>query len=327
MMEINFSHLAQSAVEGQHLNKEACLEILNCPDENILILLDQAYKVRRKYFGDSVRVQVLRNAKSGLCAEDCNYCSQSRISKAGIDRYPLLSRDTLAADARKAKQIKASRFCISTSGTRPDETEIEQLCDAISAIKEETQLPLCATLGLITDVQAGKLKAAGLDRVNHNLNTSRRYYPRICTTHSFQERWDTIQSCKNAGLEICSGAIFGQGENDEDIVDVLSALKEIHPQAVPVNFLVPIPGTPFEKLQTELTPLKCLKILCLTRLINPQSEVRAAGGWEFHMRQLKSLAFFVADSIFIDGYLTTEGTSIKEATGLITDLGLSSNIQ
>jgi biotin synthase len=308
------------------LNREDCREILNCPDEDFLILLAQAYQVRRKYFGKIVHIQVLRNAKSGICSEDCHYCSQSRVSNAEIDRFPLISKETLLADARVAKNINADRFCISTSGTRPDEDEIEKLCEAISAIKAESELPLCATLGLITDNQAKKLKAAGLDRVNHNLNTSRRYYSRICTTHTFQDRLDTITTCKQAGLEICCGGIFGQGENSEDIIDLMLTLKEIQPQAVPVNFLVPIKGTPFETIDNHLNPQKCLKILCLARFITPRSEIRAAGGWEYNLRQLKPLALFAADSIFVQGYLTTGGISISEARDMVADLGFESAI-
>jgi len=318
--------LAEKSISGEGLNREDCYEILNCPDEDILILLAQAYQVRLKYFGKVVHIQVLRNAKSGICSEDCHYCSQSRISNAEIDRFPLISKETLLADARATKNINADRFCISTSGTRPDENEIEQLCEAIAAIKAETELPLCATLGLITDKQAKKLKAAGLDRVNHNLNTSRRYYSRICTTHTFQDRLDTITACKQAGLEICCGGIFGQGENSGDIVDLMLTLKEIQPQAVPVNFLVPIKGTPFETIDNRLNPQKCLKILCLARFVNPRGEIRAAGGWEYNLRQLKPLALFAADSIFVQGYLTTGGISISEARDMVADLGFESSI-
>ena len=136
-------------------------------------LVHEAYKVRYQHFGNRVHVQVLKNIKSGLCSEDCRYCAQSRISKADIEKYPLISKDALLGEARKAARINATRFCMATSGTRLDEQEIDQLCDAIMAIKKETHLPLCASVGLITDDQARQLKAAGLDRVNHNLNTSR----------------------------------------------------------------------------------------------------------------------------------------------------------
>ncbi|MBI2830341.1 MAG: biotin synthase BioB [Chloroflexi bacterium] len=319
--------LAELAISGESLTREQCHEVLNIPDEDLILLLHEAYRVRRRYFGNHVHVQVLRNAKSGLCSEDCHYCSQSRVSKAPIERYPLVSRDTLLAEARKAQKVKATRFCMSTSGARPSETEIDRLCNIIKTIKEDTGLPLCATLGLLTDSQAKRLKAAGLDRINHNLNTSQRYYSQVCTTHTFQDRLDTIARCQAAGLEVCCGGIVGQGESDDDIVDMLLTLREIKPQAVPINFLIPIEGTPFGGLDTKLNPRKCLKILCLTRFICPQSEVRAAGGWEYHMRELKPLALYPADSIFVSGYLTTGGTSVSEVCSMIADMGFESTIE
>ncbi|MFC2051880.1 biotin synthase BioB [Chloroflexota bacterium] len=324
---ISISELADLSISGKCLTEEQCNDVLGCPDENLMLLLHEAYRVRREYFGNHVHVQVLRNAKSGSCSEDCHYCSQSKVSKAAVERYPLVARDTLLSEARRARQMGATRFCMSTSGVRLNEGELNQLCDTIMAIKEDTQLPLCATLGLITDSQARKLKAAGLDRVNHNLNTSRRYYSRVCTTHTFRDRLDTVARCQAAGLEICCGGIVGQGETDGDIVDMLLTLREIGPQAIPINFLIPIDGTPFGGLDTKLNPRKCLKVLCLTRFINPRSEVRAAGGWEYHMRELKPLALYAANSIFVTGYLTTGGTSVKEVCSMIADMGFESTIE
>jgi biotin synthase len=301
--------------------------VLDCADEDLMSLLAETYRVRRTYFGRRVHVQVLRNAKSGLCSEDCRYCAQSRISEAAIDKYPLISREVLLTEARKAKQIKASRFCLATSGARPTDLEINQLCDAITAIKQETHLPLCASVGLVTGEQARKLKDAGLDRVNHNLNTSRGYYHRICTTHTYQDRLDTVTRCRTAGLEVCCGGIVGQGETDRDVIDMLLAIREIRPEAVPVNFLVPVEGTPLGGLRIRLDPRKCLRVLCLTRMLNPRSEVRAAGGWEYHLRSLKPLALYAADSIFVTGYLTTGGTSVSEVCDMIADLGFESTIE
>ena len=237
--------LAALSISGRCLSRKGCRAVLGCSDENLMLLLHEAFKVRREYFGRRVHVQVLKNAKSGLCSEDCRYCSQSSVSSAEIERYGLISKDALLAEARKARQIKATRFCMSTSGVRPTEHEIDRLCDDITQIKEETGLPLCATLGLITAGQAKRLKSAGLDRINHNLNTSRRYYREICSTHTFQDRLDTISRCQAAGLEICSGGIVGQGETDDDIIDMLLTLRQIGPQAIPINFLIPIEGTPF----------------------------------------------------------------------------------
>jgi len=321
------TEFADISIRGKSLTRDQCHEVLDCPDEDVMLLLHETYKIRRKYFGNRVHVQVLRNAKSGLCSEDCHYCSQSKVSEAPIEKYTLVPKDTLVQEAKKAEQIKAARFCMSTSGNRPSDTEIEELCDIISAIKTDTQLPLCASLGLLKDGQAERLKAAGLDRVNHNLNTSQRYYSQICTTHTFEERVDTITRCQAAGLEICSGGIVGQGEVNDDIIDMLLALREIKPEAIPINFLIPIDGTPFEGMDTKLSPQKCLKVLCLARLINPPCEVRAAGGWEYHMRRLQPLALYAADSIFVTGYLTTGGTSVKEVCDMIEDMGFESTIE
>ncbi len=319
--------IGDRVLTGTELTRQQAGVILKCADEDLMLLLNEAFKVRKAFFGNRVLVQVLRNAKSGLCSEDCNYCSQSRVSQASIERYPLVSADTLLSEARRAASMKASRFCLATSGARPSDAEIDALCESVRTIKTETGMPLCASVGMVTREQAVRLKEAGLDRVNHNLNTSRGYYGQICTTHTYQDRLDTVSRCREAGLEICCGGILGQGETDTDIVDLLFALRDLEPEAIPVNFLVPIAGTPFAELDTGLDPRKCLKILCLARLINPRSEIRAAGGWEFHLRALKPMALYAADSIFVTGYLTTGGTAVREAVDMIADLGFESTIE
>lgn len=316
-----FQKFADLSLDGRRLAPEQCQRVLNCPDEEILSLIDAAYRVRRKYFGNRVFIHVLSNAKSGLCVEDCHYCSQSRISKARIEKYPLVPKERLLDEARRAREMNAHRFCMALSGSSPTKKEFDRMCDIIRSIKEETGLSLCASLGFLDEAQAARLKAAGLDRVNHNLNTSERFYKRICTTHSFRDRLDTIANCQAAGLEICSGGIIGQGESDEDIIDLLYALRGLKPCAVPINFLIPIKGTPFEGRTGDLTPHRCLKALCLARFLNPQSEVRAAGGREYHLRSLQALALYVVDSIFVAGYLTTGGQSAEEACNMVADLG------
>jgi biotin synthase len=290
-------------------------------------LVDATYRVRREYFGNRVYIHVLSNAKSGLCLEDCHYCSQSRISNANIKTYPLVSKERLLTEAHGATAAKAHRFCMALSGKSPTEKEFQRLCDIIQSLKNETNLSLCASLGFLDKDQAVRLKVSGLDRVNHNLNTSERFYHRICTTHSYQDRLATIANCRAAGLEICSGGIIGQGETDEDIIDLLYALRDIKPHAVPINFLIPVKGTPFEDRATDLDPRKCLKVLCLTRFLNPRSEVRAAGGREYHLRSLQPMALYIVDSIFAAGYLTTGGQSAREACNMIADLGFEATVE
>ncbi len=324
---MRFSELTKISLEGEIIPREQCKHVLNCPDTEILSLLDAAYKVRYHYFGNVVHIQVLTNAKSGLCPEDCHYCSQSRVSTAEIEQYPLMSKDELLKDAQKAKQLKAKRYCMAMSGRGPSDREIEGLCETIKAIKETTQLSVCCSLGFLKEGQAERLKAAGLDRVNHNLNTSERFHPEICTTHTYQDRLQTLNRCRDAGLEICSGGIVGQGETDEDIIDLLQAVREVEAESIPLNFLIPIKGVPFENRSHDLNPRRCLKILCLARFLNPHREIRVAGGREYHLRSLQPLSLYAANSIFVSGYLTTGGQSADEALEMIADLGFELEVE
>lgn len=324
---MSFQEFADLSLNGRRLVRTQCRRVLNCPDEEMLSLIDAAYRVRREYFEKRVLIHVLSNAKSGLCIEDCHYCSQSKVSVAKIEKYPLVSKKRLLEEARGAMEMNAHRFCMALSGSGPTEKDLDRLSDIIRSIKEETGLSLCASIGFLDKGQAGRLKAAGLDRVNHNLNTSERFYSQICTTHSYRDRLATIANCKAAELEICSGGIIGQGESDEDIIDLLYALRDIKPHAVPINFLIPVQGTPFEDRAKDLSPQRCLKVLCLARFLNPQSEVRAAGGREYHLRSLQPLALYVVDSIFVAGYLTTGGQSAEAAYDMVTDLGFEVSIE
>ncbi|MGB5158905.1 MAG: biotin synthase BioB [Desulfobacterales bacterium] len=323
----DFGEFSGISLSGKILSREQCRQVLNCPDTKILALLDSAYTVRFHYFKNIVNVQLLTNAKSGLCKEDCHYCSQSRVSKADIKKYPLMAKDKLVDEAFKATKLNAKRYCMALSGTGPSDSEIDALCDIISTVKKQSDISLCCSTGFLNMEKAKKLKEAGLDRVNHNLNTSKRFHPQMCTTHSYQDRLDTIAICRKAGLEVCSGGIVGQGETDEDIIDLLLALREINAESIPINFLVPIKGTPFEDHTQNLTPQRCLKILSLARFLNPDKEIRAAGGREYHLRTLQPLALYAANSIFVAGYLTTSGQTAQEAKVMIDDLGFDSEIE
>ncbi len=320
--QTNFQEFADLSLAGEILSREQCRQVLTCPDKEILTLLDAAYRVRRYHFKNVVHIQLLTNAKSGLCQEDCHYCSQSRISKAEIEKYPLISKEKLLEEASRAKELKAKRYCMALSGREPSNSEINALCDIIRAIKEQTQISVCCSIGFLSKSKAERLKAAGLDRVNHNLNTSRRFHSQICTTHTYQDRLNTIATCRAAGLEVCSGGIVGQGETDEDVIDLFLSLREIRADSIPINFLIPIKGTPFEGCAFDLNPRRCLKILCLARLLNPDREIRVAGGREYHLRSLQPFSLYAANSIFIAGYLTTSGQSAEEALNMIADLGL-----
>jgi len=316
----DYQALAEKALRDEPLTRAECLHVLGTPDERLLQLLDAGFTVRERYFGRKVRLQLLQNAKSGACQEDCHYCSQSAVSTADIDRYGLLPMEQMVDGARRAAAARAQRYCIVISGRSPLDREIAEISDAVRAIKRELPIQVCCSLGLLNQDQARELRAAGVDRINHNLNTSEAFHPAICTTHTFQDRLTTIRHARNAGLEICSGGIIGMGESDDDVIDLALALREVKPDSIPLNTLHPVPGTPLEHCD-HLTPQRCLKVLCLFRFLHPRTEIRMAGGREFNLRTLQPLALYVADSLFVGGYLTTPGQPAPEAWKMITDLG------
>ena len=317
---MTYQTLADKAITGHSLTRLECAQVLRVPDVDMLALLDAAFRVRRWFCGDRVHFHVLINAKSGLCPEDCHYCSQSKVSAAEIEKYPMLSQAKLVDGARRAKAAKAMRYCIVASGRGPSDREVERLARDVRAIKKEVDIRVCCSVGLLSEEKALLLKEAGVEQLNHNLNTSERYYPLICSTHTYADRMDTLASARRAGLSLCTGAIFGQGESEEDIIDVSLALRDLQPQSIPVNFLHPIPGTPLERVN-YLTPYHCLRILCLMRFLNPAQEIRVSGGRELHLRALQPLALYPANSVFVAGYLTTPGQGVAEAWQMIKDMG------
>ncbi len=317
---MNFMVLADKALDDVPLTRKECYEVLRTPHESILELLQAAFIVRKRHFGKKVYLHMLINAKSGLCSEDCSYCSQSNLSTARIEKYPLLDEGVLVKGAYAAVEAKAKRYCIVSSGKAPNNKELEKIGKAVRKIKQDIGIDICTSLGFLTEANARFLKASGVDRYNHNLNASERFYPNICSTHSFQDRVQTLHRARAAGLELCCGALFGMGERDEDIVDTAFALRDIMPNSIPINFLHPVEGTPLENVN-YLTSLKCLIILCLIRFLNPRTEIRAAGGREYHLRSLQPMALYPANSLFVSGYLTTPGQTPEEAQQMIEDMG------
>jgi biotin synthase len=269
--------LADRVLAGHALTAEDGIALLLSPDEQLLEILAAAYRVRLRYFGNTVSMNFLINAKSGLCGEDCGYCSQSRVSTAEIPKYNLVEPEKILDGARMTAELDARTYCIVLSGRTPGERELDVLAEVVPQIKQKYRLAVCASVGLLTHGQAEKIKAAGVDRVNHNLNTSRRFYPRICSTHSYEDRLETLRTVRAAGLEICSGGIIGMGEDEVDVVDLALQLGQLQVEATPINFLQPIPGTPLVGTWL-LNPRYCLKVLSLFRLSNPKCELRIAAG-------------------------------------------------
>lgn len=312
--------LADEVLQGGQLSREQAAAILNSPDEELLDLLAAAYRVRRQQFGNQVQLYYLKNAKSGLCPEDCGYCSQSIVSDAPIERYSIANERVLMEGARKAKESQARTYCIVASGRGPSDREVDHVCAVVRKIKAELGLHVCACLGLLKPQQAERLAAAGVDRINHNLNTSRRYYADICTTHTYQDRLDTLRVVRDSGMELCSGLIVGMGETQSDLLDVVFELQELRVESIPVNFLHAIDGTPLGATH-ELNPRECLRVLCLLRFAHPKVEIRIAGGREVNLRSMQALGLYPANSMFVSDYLTTKGQSPEEDYAMIRDLG------
>jgi biotin synthase len=306
---------------GVEPDRTDALALLASSDQDIMAVVDAAYTVRRAHFGQRVKLNFLLNLKSGLCPEDCHYCSQRRGSEADILKYPMLDAQASLEAADRAVRAGAKRLCMVASGRGPAEHELEQVAGNVRAVKEaHPGLEICACLGLLDDGQATRLRDAGVHAYNHNLNTSEKQYDQVCGTHTYADRQETVGRARAEGLSPCSGALFGMGESDEDIVDVAADLRRMEPDSVPINFLIPIDGTPLQG-RWELSPQRCLRILALFRLYFPDVEVRIAGGRELHLRTLQPLGLMIANSIFTGDYLTTEGQPASADRQMIADLG------
>jgi biotin synthase len=348
--------LAQRVLEGHQPTRAEALAVLQSPDVELLDLVAACYRIRHRHWGNTVQLYFLMNAKSGLCPEDCGYCSQSKISKAEIPVYNLLSETKLLDAARVCAERGASTYCLVISARGPTEREIQAVEHIVPKIKQQYKLNVCACLGLLTPEQAQRLKACGVDKVNHNLNTSERFYAEICTTHTWKDRLDTLKAVRSAGLELCSGGIIGMGERDDDVVDMAYSLREMQVESIPLNFLNPIDGTPLggkqqlragfktasakgavpfcsadsaksgqspTVLKPALNPRYCLKALCLLRLVNPASEIRIAGGREMHLGSMQALGLYVANSVFVGDYLTTKGQTPDADYKMIEEMGFT----
>jgi biotin synthase len=296
--------------------------VLESDDADLLDVLAAAWRVRHRHFGTTVQLFFLMNAKSGLCPEDCGYCSQSKVSEAEIPRYNLLSEPKLLDAARLAAERQSKTFCIVISARGPTQREIDFVCQVTPKIKAAHGLNVCACLGLLTPEQARQLAAAGVDKVNHNLNTSERHYGEVCTTHTYADRMATLAACRAAGLALCSGGIMGMGESHDDLVDMAFALREMRVESIPLNFLNAIDGTPLEGV-SRLTPRDCLRGLAMMRLVNPAAEIRIAGGRELHLGSLQALGLYAANSIFVGDYLTTKGQLPEADYKMIEELGFT----
>jgi biotin synthase len=319
-MSTDWFRLADDALAGTLITRHDARGVLDAPDDALLELLAAAYRVRRHYWGNRVRLHFLLNAQSGLCPEDCHYCTQSSVSTAEIEKYPMLARDKILAAADRAAELKAGTFCLVISGRTPGETVFGKVLDAVREIRSRHDLKVCACLGLLSAEQTRRLADAGVETVNHNLNSSESFHGEVCTTHTFDDRVATVEHVKAAGIKTCSGGIIGMGESDDDVIDLALSLRQLDVRSVPVNFLLPLPGTPFAERRL-LDPRRCLRVLALYRFILPSQEIRIAGGREAHLRSLQPLGLYPANSIFVGDYLTSRGQSAADDYQMIRDAG------
>ena len=299
--------------EAPSLSRDEAIAILDTPDEELEALIDRASSLRYKYKGNRVSIHILTNARSGNCSQDCAYCAQSCRSTADIDKYKWVDEDKLYQDNDFVNEYHLSRHCIGLSGMKFTDKEIEELARRIRKMKEHGT-HLCCSIGFLTEQQAKMLKEAGLDRINHNLNSSRSFYHNICSTHTFDQRVRNIHMLEGLGFEICSGGIIGMGE--------------IQPEALPINFLLPIKGTPLGNADiSQLTTEYCMKVLCLARLLVPKADIRCAAGREVYFKGEEKKLLSVVDSIFASGYLTEGGQGIEDTLKTITDAGFTYEIE
>ena len=312
--------LARQVLSDEPMTREQGLGVVRSSDDELLRLLDAAFLVRSQFHGRRVRVHVLQNARSGTCSEDCSFCSQSVHFDTDVPKYRMQSPEELIAGAEKAAEMGAVTYCMVTSTRSPSEEELKTVCQAVEEIKNRFNLNVCTSLGMLKEGQAERLASAGVDRYNHNLESSARFFPELCSTHAFADRWKTVERAKRAGLEACCGGILGMGEVEEDWVDLAIALRDLEVESVPVNFFDPRPGTPLGD-RPRLTPQQCLRGLAMFRFAHPQADVRVAGGREVNLGSLQPLALYAANSIFANGYLTTPGAEPSQDAKMIEEAG------
>jgi len=315
--------LTARALDRERPAPEEARAVLASSDDELLDIVAAAFRVRQRYFGRRVKLNFLVNVKSGLCPEDCFYCSQRLGSGADVLKYTWLKPEDVLTTAEAGVTAGAKRVCLVASGRGPADRDITRVSEMITSFKDRyPDVEVCACLGLLTQDQAERLRGAGADAYNHNLNTAEAHYGDICTTHGFSDRVDTVRQATVAGLSPCSGLIAGMGESDADLVDAAFALRDLNPDSVPVNFLIPFEGTPLAG-EWNLTPQRCLRILAMVRFVNPDAEVRLAGGREVHLRSLQPLALHIANSIFLGDYLTSEGQAGRQDLEMIADAGFT----
>jgi len=323
-LEAFWERIRAQAMSGDGIGAGDALAVLSLPDAALWRLLDVTEGVRRRFKGDGIRLCSIVNAKSGLCSEDCSFCAQSRRSAAEILKYPLLPTEEIFRAAAEASARGAREFSIVASGlAMRNREELARVGDAVERIRKELGLETCVSLGTLPAADVAYLLSRGLRSVHHNLETSRSFFPKVCTTHDYEEDVAAVRAAKAAGAWVCCGGIFGLGESLQDRVELALTLRELAVDSIPVNFLNPVPGTPLSG-RRDLAPMECLRIIAMLRLTNPTREIIVCGGREVNLRDLQALMFAAgATGTMAGNYLTTEGRPAEEDLRMLRDLGLT----
>ncbi len=314
---------AKSTPDVRHdWTREEAQALLGLPFNDLLF---RAHSLHRQYFDpNAVQKSTLLSIKTGGCAEDCGYCSQSASAPTGLKATKLMQVEAVLDGARKAKDAGASRYCMGAAWRAPKDRDMDMLCDMIKGVRA-MGMETCMTLGMLTKEQTERLHDAGLDYYNHNVDTSESYYPEIITTRTYQDRLDTLQHVRDSGINVCSGGIIGMGESEAHRVDMLVTLATLpeHPESVPINMLVAIPGTALEN-QDRVDPLDFVRVIALARIMMPQSMVRLSAGREDMSDEMQALCFFAgANSVFVgDELLTTRNPGQSKDDALFNNLGI-----
>lgn len=310
--------LKEKVMSGEWIGKEEALQLAAAPLEE---LTEAADEIRRRYCGDTFDICTIINGKSGKCSEDCKFCAQSSRYHTGLkDTYPLLGTEELLKEAKYNADRGVLRYSIVTSGRCLSDREVEQLCDSIRRIKEETDIRICVSPGLLREEQFRRLKEAGADRVHCNLESSERYFPQVCTTHTYEEKTAAIQAAERAGLSVCSGGILGLGESVEDRIDMVLTTRKLGVRSIPVNVLNPIPGTPYEK-NPVLSGEEILRCTAVFRFLIPDGLIRLAGGRGLMEDKGKQCFQSGVNAAISGDMLTTAGITVESDMEMIQSLG------
>ena len=305
--------------EGIGLTQQQALQCLNLPDDRVDELLDLAHEVRLKWCGDEVEVEGIVSLKTGGCPEDCHFCSQSGVFDSPV-RSAWLDIPSLVAAARETAATGATEFCIVAAVRGPDERLMSQVREGVAAIQAEVEINVACSLGMLTQEQVDELASIGVHRYNHNLESARSYFGQVVTTHSFEERWETCEMVRKAGMELCCGGIVGMGETVEQRAEFAAQLAELDPDEVPLNFLNPRPGTPFGS-QEPMSAVDALRTVATFRLVMPRTILRFAGGREITLGDLAERGVRGGiNAVIVGNYLTTLGRPASEDIAMLADL-------